>query len=233
MTRRSLLRTFAGAGAALVATSVGANAALAEHTSQQYTVSANANFRTGPGTNHAIITVVKAGATFTINGQTQNGYASITYNGRSGWVLASLVVQSGSHAPSPVISGEGWTTTSVNLRSGPSTSHQVLRVVPTGSKIGTSTTVNSGFRYVNYQGQTGWMSDAYISSTKPGGQGPVPSYQTTTANLNLRAEPSTSAKILLVMPAGSRVTPNGALSNGFAQVTSNGTTGWASTRYLK
>lgn len=316
MNRRHLLKIIGFGTAALalgtasVAERAGAQDSAERHTSHAYTVTTAANFRTGPGTNHSIISVISSGATFTLNGQTQNGYTSVTYQGRSGWVLASIVVEAGSTGadpvisgeartttdvnlrsgpstsnqvlrivpsgatigvsstvqngfryvshqgltgwmadayigsgsgngdggsqPDPTISGEAWTITAVNLRSGPSTSNQVLRVVPTDAKIGVSTTVQNGFRYVSYQGQAGWMADAYISfSNGNGNGGPVPAYQTTTADLNLRAEPSLSAKVLLVMPTGSKVTPNGALSNNFAQVKYNGTTGWASIDYLQ
>jgi D-alanyl-D-alanine carboxypeptidase len=231
MTGRSIFRVLAGAGAAVAVAATGGMTALANHTNHPYTVSANANVRSGPSTSYGIIGVARPGDTFTLRGQTQNGYAAVDFKGQYGWLLASLVVEAGSTGSDPVINGTAYTTATVNLRSGPSTSNQVLRVVPSGSKIGTSSTVRNGFRYVVYDGQTGWMSDAYIGSG--GGNGPVPRTLTTTANLNLRAEPNTRAKVLLVIPAGSRVRPNGALAYGFAQVTYNGVTGWASMDYLK
>jgi uncharacterized protein YraI len=230
MTRRAAFRLFAGAGAALAAVAVAGPAALAEHTAQLYTVSANANFRTGPGTGYAIITVITTGATFTINGQTQNGYAGITYNGRSGWVLASLVVAAGSNGSDPVISGSAWTADYVNLRSGPGTGYTVLRVVPKGSQIGTSTTVRNGFRYVSHEGQTGWMADAYISATNPDDQGG--NYRTTTANLNLRKEPSTSAPVLTVIPKGERVQLLHTQVGSFLNVNYGGYQGWVHKDYL-
>lgn len=234
MTRRSMFKVLAGAGAAVAVAATGGMSALANHTNHPYTVSANANVRSGPSTGYGILGVARPGDTFTLRGQTQNGYAAVVFKGQNGWLLASLVVEAGSTGSDPVISGTAWTTATVNLRSGPSTSNQVLRVVPSGSKIGTSSTVRNGFRYVVYDGQTGWMSDAYIGSG--GGDsdgGPVPRTLTTTANLNLRAEPNTRAKVLLVIPAGAKVRPNGAAASGFAEVTYNGVTGWASMDYLK
>ncbi|CAA9562947.1 MAG: hypothetical protein AVDCRST_MAG87-1721 [uncultured Thermomicrobiales bacterium] len=228
--RRSILKSLAGAGvAALAVGTIGP--AVANHTSQTYTVSSNANFRSGPGTSFSIISVIYKGATFQINGQVQNGYAGIIFNGKSGWVLASLVVAAGSTGSDPVITGTAFTSSAVNLRSGPGTSYAVLRVVSGGSRIGTSTTVRNGFRYVSHNGLAGWMADAYISFTSH--EGPVPAYMTTTAAVNFRTEPSTSSAIIQVIPAGARVVPNGALSNNFAQVTYNGKQGWVSTAYLK
>jgi D-alanyl-D-alanine carboxypeptidase len=229
--RRSIMKKLAGAGAVVLSVRT-MSPALANHTSQTYTVSANANFRSGPGTNYSIISVIYKGATFMITGLVQNGYAQINYQSKTGWVLDSLVVGAGSTPSTPAITGVGVTLTAVNLRSGPGTSYAVLRVVPGGAKIGTSTTVTNGFRYVSHNGLGGWMSEAYIGFGDGGG-GPVPAYQTTTANLNLREQPSTSAKILLVIPAGSKVVPNGAAAYDFAQVTYNGVKGWVATAYLK
>jgi cell wall-associated NlpC family hydrolase len=56
----------------------------------------------------------------------------------------------------------------------------------------------------------------------------------TTADLNLRKGPSTSHAVLMVMPAGSTVTVVDAVAQtGFLNVKFNGTTGWASTKYLE
>ncbi len=154
--RRSLLKALAGAGAATVAVRT-VGPVFAEHTAQTYTVSANANFRSGPGTTYSILGVVYTGNQFQVNGQAQNGYAGIIYNGKTGWVLASLVVAAGDSS-SPVVSGIGWTTSAVNLRSGPSTTNSVLRKVPYAAQVGTSSTITNGFRYVTHNGLAGWMS---------------------------------------------------------------------------
>ena len=237
LTRRALLgKTITAGAAALIAgATVRLGSASAQdvsaqnHTSQLYTVSASANFRSGPSTGYAIISVIPKGATFTLNGRTQNGYASITYQSRSGWVLASLVVAAGT-SPDPVIIGTARTTSAVNLRSGPSTSNQVLRVVPSGATVQISGTVRNGYRYVIHNGLAGWIADQYLSRS---GDDQGGNFRTTTTALNLRAEPSTSAKILTIMPAGSRVQLLHTAANGFANVNYNGMQGWAHLDYLR
>jgi uncharacterized protein YraI len=227
ITRRSAIRTLALAGIALA--SVGSiGAATAQ--SQLYTVSTHSNFRAGPGTDYPVISVIPPGTTFTLNGQEQNNFYGVNHHG-AGWVYAPLVVLAGDGNPGgdPVIVGEARTSTAVNLRSGPSTGHQVLRVVTSGDAIQVSNTVQNGFRYVAHQGLAGWMADQYIIW---GTHQPPGATLTTTADLNLRAEPSLSAKILLVMPEGSVVAAMDAWSNGFRKVAYKGTTGWASTDYL-
>lgn len=228
MTRRSAIRTLALTGMAFA--SVGTIGTAVAQT-QLYTVSTHSNFRSGPGTNHSVISVIAPGATFALNGKEQNSFYGVNYKGTIGWVYAPLVVAAGSSTPDPVMVGEARTSTAVNLRSGPSTSHQVLRVVSSGAAIQVSNTVQNGFRYVVHQGLAGWMADQYITWSTGPGTGTGTTF-TTTANLNLRAEPSTSAKILLVMPSGATVTASDGGSNGFRKVTYKGTTGWAATAYL-
>jgi D-alanyl-D-alanine carboxypeptidase len=227
MTRRSALRAFGGAGAALLAAATVGRVS-ANHTSELYTVTANANFRTGPGTGYAVIAVIPKGATFTLNAREENNYYSATYKGTVGWVYAPLVVKAGGTSGDPVIVGTAKTTANVNLRSGPSTSNSVLRVVPAGTTVQISDTVQSGFRYVILDGLAGWIADQYLGS---GGQ-PSGETFTTTARLNLRAEPSTSAKVLLVIPAGATVKALSGTSPGWRQVSYQGTAGWAATDYL-
>lgn len=227
--RRSFLRALAGAGTAVLAVRT-VGPVFAEHTSQAYTVSANANFRSGPGTSYSILGVIYTGTQFQVNGQVQNGYAGIISNGRSGWVLASLVVAAGGSS-SPVVSGTGWTTAAVNLRSGPGTSNSVLRVVPYASQVGTSSTVTNGFRYVTHNGLAGWMASAYISTTNPDDQGG--NYATTTAAVNFRTEPSTSSAIIQVIPAGDRVQRLHTQAGDFLNVNYNSRQGWVHKAYLK
>jgi murein DD-endopeptidase MepM/ murein hydrolase activator NlpD len=58
-------------------------------------------------------------------------------------------------------------TTDVNLRTGPSTSDRVLRVVPTGAHVTVvASKPENGFRKVDYAGTTGWSFGAYY--VKPG-----------------------------------------------------------------
>ena len=192
------------------------------------------NLRSGPSTSNQVLRVVPSGATVQISSTVRSGFRYVTHNGLAGWIADQYLSTVPGDAPpaDPVIIGSARTTDAVNLRSGSSTSNQVLRVVPSGATVQISSTVKNGFRYVIHNGLAGWIADQYLTSG--GGQdGPVPAYQTTTADLNLRAEPNLSARVLLVIPSGSRVRPNGALAYDFAQVNYNGTVGWAHIDYLK
>ncbi len=130
-------------------------------------------------------------------------------------------------------------TSDVNLRASASTSGKVLLVVPSGASVTVvAADPQNGFYEVSYQGTTGWSSGTYYkfgSSPPPPVTGPqAGATLVATTSVNLRASASTSAKVLEVVPEGASVTlVAAAASNGFYEVTYQGTTGWSSAQYYK
>ena len=220
--------------AALAATAVGRSSASAQAVTQ-YKTTAALNLRSGPGTSYSVMAVMPAGTIVAHTGASKNGFYEVGYNGTYGWAHRDYLgpVGGGSTPPSqPAIVGSAVTTTALNLRSGPSTGHKVLQVVQAGVTVGTSNSVQNGYRYVAPpSGPAGWVVDGGL---RPAGQPGQPSGETftTTAALNLRAEPSTSSNVLLVMPSGAKVRATSKGSGSFRQVVYNGVTGWAHTSYL-
>ena len=232
--RRSFLNSI---GAGTVALAFGAGAlkdAVARSTDIRIVNTEGARLRSGPGTGYSVLASLAKGTEvrYLDYGGSANGYewhrVKVVSSGKEGFVASVLLSAPGTNNPDPVITGSATVTDYVNLRSGPSTSHQVLRVVPYGATVQTSDTVQGGFRYVVHNGLAGWMSDQYLAWGSQPGTGTF----TTTDYLNLRAEPSTSAKVLLVMPSGAKVKALSGTAPGWRQVSYNGTTGWASTDYL-
>ena len=86
-----------------------------------------------------------------------------------------------------------------------------------------------GYRFVTYNGTRGWAVDAYLAAGEPPYD---PSYATTTADVNLRAEPSLSGAVLAVIPANTRVRLNPEFANGFRGVEYDGINGWVRVDYL-
>ena len=236
LNRRAVIRLTLGAGAAAVA---GRSALVAQAAGEQGTFKTTAalNLRSGPGLSHPVVFVLPVGTTVQASGNVSNGYREVWYQSYIGWAHGDFLAPVTAGGGSPSIIGLALTTATVNLRSGPSTGHQVLRVLPNGTMVERSDTVQNGFRYVVHQGLAGWIYDAYLTPTTdgPGGNpgGQPAGYLTTTVDLNLRAEPSTSAKVLLVMRAGAQVRATDQLANGFRMVVHNGVTGWAYDTYLK
>jgi uncharacterized protein YraI len=229
LSRRQALRLVLGGAAAVAAGTVVAGSASADATGFLRTTSA-LNLRTGPGLRRRIILVIPENAMVTDLGGAKYGFRQVSYQGTDGWASADYLIDTnGGSTDSPVVTGAAITSTAVNLRSGPSTSNQVLRVVAANAMVQTTSTVQNKFRYVVFEGQAGWMYEDYLLWTV---DGPVPEFLTVTSALNLRAEPNTSSAVKAVMPEGSQVRPTGAGSNNFSEVFYGNLKGWAYTAYL-
>lgn len=235
LSRRHVLGKALGFGAAALtvavvgtgATTTTAQVSTERHTEQPYKTTTNLNLRTGPGTGYKVILVMPAGATVYLMQREENGFYYVSYKGQLGWAHHDYIVEAG-QPTDPVEIGTRVARTRLNLRSGPSTSHQILDVVDQGATVTITDKLQNGYRYViQHTGPAGWVIDSGLGSGSGSGE-----TFTTTARLNLRAQPSTSAKILLVMPSGATVKALAGTASGWRQVSYNGTTGWAATAYL-
>jgi uncharacterized protein YraI len=233
MDRRRLLKVVAGVGAAAVAgaASLPRGAAAREVvTGGYFRTTAALNLRAKPNLTAKIILVMPKGAGVEYLGETKNGFRKVAYQGTGGWAHKDyLEITNGGSDDPPVIIGQAVTTTAVNFRSGPSTGHQVYRVLPKGTVIEYADTERYRFRYVKYNGQGGWIWDDFLAPQ--GGEGPA--VFTTTTAVNLRAKPSLSAKVLMVVAKGQTVLDYDLeLANGFRSVDYLGTVGWIYDAYL-
>ncbi len=235
LTRRTVLGGALGLGFAVAGVIAGQpGRAAAQGTSAQgtYRTTAALNLRAGAGTSYKVVSVMPAGTTVPASGRVANGFREVWYQGYLGWAHGDYLVPATGGGTNPIIIGLGVTTAAVNLRSGPSTSNRVLRVLARGTLVERSDTVRNGFRYVIHQGLAGWVFDAYLAVANDGpGPRPVPVARTTAA-VNFRAQPSLSAAIVAVIPAGTQVSLQPGYSNGFREVGYNGTYGWVYAAYL-
>jgi uncharacterized protein YgiM (DUF1202 family) len=185
------------------------------------------NLRASASTSATVLLVMPDGATVTLNGQSSNGFLSVTYQGRSGWAYA-IYLSTGDDIPSgdtaTVIDG------ALNLRASASTSAAVVTVMPDGAVVTLLGQSSNGFSKVSYNGSTGWAYSIYLDSGGGSGSGEVATVFD--GELNLRSGAGTGYAVLLVLPDGAEVTLTGTTSNGFSQVIYQGTTGWASSQWL-
>ena len=184
---------------------------------------ANLNLRSGPGTSYSIIAVIPKGTQVNVISISGN-WAKLTYAGKQGYASISYLTK--------VASDKMVTTANLNMRTGPSTSYSIIRVIPNGAQV-TVLSTSSGWARVTYGGSTGYASLSYLKPV--GSTTPPPATQTlmvTTANLNMRTGPSTAYSIIRVIPVGAQVNVL-STSNGWARVTYGGSTGYASLSYLK
>jgi uncharacterized protein YraI len=130
------------------------------------------NLRAGPTTSDAVLAVMPTGAAVTLTGDSANGFLSLSFNGVDGWGYGAYI-GNGSRGSSnqeaepqmPAggsVIGSATTTSDLNLRSGPSTSHQVIAVIPYGSHVDLFGDPQSGFYPVAFDGRSGWAYGDYL-----------------------------------------------------------------------
>jgi uncharacterized protein YraI len=196
-------------------------------------VTERVNFRTGPSTADSIISRMPAGRVVLLTGEAENGFLSVSFDGDKGWIYAQYLdtgegFGEGGGDSGGGVANTGTTTDYVNLRSGPSLDDSIKLVVPTGSTVLLTGQEENNFLSVDYKGTKGWLYSDYVRT----GSTPASTTRTVTEALNLRTGPSTNNDVILVMPAGAKVTLRGSEENGFAPVTYNGQNGWAYSQYL-
>jgi uncharacterized protein YraI len=241
------------------------------------------NLRAGPTTSDAIVTVMPHGASVVTTGEESNGFLGITYNGMNGYAYSEFLHdrvdynENGAPAeeevPAPEETDTGGDPVQVgdtpigngvvadgplNLRAGPSTSHDILLVMPHGAALEIMGEVQSGFHPVRYNGTKGWASAEFVgvdgvtepvpgdevdqpdddgtepddgSVAVPGGE-PTGTAMVIDGALNLRSGPGTNYSVLTVMPDSAEVSLLGEQQSGFYPVRFNGQDGWAFAEYL-
>jgi len=242
--RRAFLRRSIAAGAATIALGAGFRSTSA----QEEEVSAAAvsghlrtvdyvNFRTGPGLDYGVIRVLPPDAPLTSVGAQSGAFLKVSNQGTIGWVHSGYVLPgNGGSSDYPMSLGYKTTTDSVNFRPGPGTGYSVIRVLPYGTNVEVFDSFEGNFQMAGFAQQVGWISLDYLSGGGGNGGGngqPIGQLRVTEA-LNLRANPSTSAPVLKVMPAGTMVWPTDQLSGGFRYVNlvDGSYSGWAYDDYL-
>ena len=206
------------------------------------TITADAlNVRSGPSTSYGKVTMVYKGQSVTIL-ESSNGWHKIkTQNGQIGWASSDYISTSGqggggsTETPS---TGKGTVTAStLNIRSGPSTSNSIVGKAYKGNTVDILSSSNGWYKVKLSNGQVGWASGDYISKGGESGVGstetPATGKGTVTASaLNIRSGPSTSNSIVGKAYKGNTVDILSS-SNGWYKVKlSNGQVGWGSSDYI-
>lgn len=143
------------------------------------------NVRSGPGTQHNILTVFTRGQTAPLAGyrDASGTWVMINYNNSTAWVsalpaflrtsvpISNLPVWTGGVPGTPPPSGNtatvGSSVSFLNLRTGPNTSFDVIRAFPAGTVltlVGRNST-SSWLQVRTAEGTVGWMSTPFLVTT--------------------------------------------------------------------
>jgi len=214
----------------------------------KYTVTADVlNVRSGAGTGHSVISKVKQGQVLQVIGQ-ENGWFKVTVNGQNGYVSGDFVT-TGGKTGTTVQQGTGTYTvnvSSLNVRTGPSTSHTVLGSVNKGKTVQVVGEVQDWFK-INFNGGTGYVSKDFV--TKGGSavsnqtQQPTTNNNTTTVQtggsyvvntgaLKVRTGPATYNAVIGGVTNGTVLNVTGA-ENGWYKINHNGRAGYVSADFVK
>jgi len=122
-----------------------------------------------------------------------------------------------------------YTTTRVNLRSGPGTNYRVIKTVNVNRKLTAKPGASSGvWRKVTRDGTTGWMHSAYVSPSLTN----LGTRYVKVNGLRLRSKPSTSGKVLASLNKGKAVKKIWPTSKGWVKVYVSGKQGYVKATYI-
>lgn len=154
------------------------------------------------------------------------------------WVVltASLAIAGlVSAAPAGAATTTYTANTSVNVRSGPSTSKTILFQLQEGQSVLAAGKVSGDWLPITYNNTTAYAWAAYLDADKTAADlvltGPA-GRKTATVNVNVRAKASLDADITAILDKGTAVTVTGYSSGAFLQATVGGKTGWIYSQFL-
>lgn len=134
-----------------------------------YITTANLNLRASASTTSSRICLIPKGAKV-VPLQYSNGWAKVSYGRYTGWCSAQYlttkqVSNNNNSNQGYKVSGYKYTTSSLNLRSNPSTTASKICLMSKGSKV-SILAYSNGWYKVNYKGYTGWCSAQYLSGSQ-------------------------------------------------------------------
>lgn len=196
------------------------------------------NVRRGPSKSEAVAQTVGEGTAFTVVGEPENGYVPVDANGETLWVADEWIDIEGEGGSVPPPSAGAFVTETVNLRNLPAQEADVIDMIPRDTAIEVTGRASNGFVEVLYNGQNGWVNGQYIAGEMQAMMA-VPTTQSgvlvahAISNIQLMADPTADGSVIMSIPSGGELIATGNASNGYLEVTYQGTLGWADAAYVQ
>lgn len=209
------------------------NSAFAEGSTVEITTD-TLNVREGPGLSYKVIEVGKRGDRFSVIDEKSDWIqVSLNSSGKKGWVAAWLVKKHSSNEVSASKNGIV-TVNQLRVRSGPSTSYQVVTTLSQGATV-TIIKTESNWHQIKASNVTGWVAAEFIQDIKTDTGGSSSNQQTgkvTANNLNVRSTASTSGNILGKLQKGSSVSIL-SVEGSWVKIQYNGQAAWISKEFVE
>ncbi|MCL1838977.1 MAG: SH3 domain-containing protein [Propionibacteriaceae bacterium] len=126
------------------------------------------------------------------------------------------------------------TTGQLNVRTGPSTSVEILMTLKKGDIVLATGGVSNQWLPITFNGKTAYVFAQYVTKTtskNPAITG-LPGKRVTNVNVNLRTKPDLKSDIIKVLKQGVTVEVTGRTSGDFTEVKESNTLRWLYTEYL-
>ncbi|MCH5286103.1 MAG: SH3 domain-containing protein [Christensenellaceae bacterium] len=204
------------------------------------------NLRLGAGKNFSVIGSYSVGTPVTVltYGTT---WCSVRVGTRTGYMMTEFLrtdnASSGGATTSPSGGYVAYVTSTngkgVNLRSGAGKSYRVIAVLPVGTQL-TVLQHNAKWDMVRFGTTDGYMDNSFLTTIAPDGSAsdtPSGSYTATvycatnSFPVRMRKGAGTGFAVIASVPQGAKVTVM-SVSNGWAYITYNGTTGYMMASFL-
>ncbi len=189
---------------------------------QPLAVTANLlNVRSGPGTNHSILTQVQLHTVLSPL-EEQDGWARVVLpDGSRGWVSLSFTTPFLPECYAEVA------VAVLNARGGPGVNHGILTQLKQGTAAAVLKEQDGWFNVILPEGGQGWIAGWFTEAT------PLQGYVAVTAALlNLRSGAGTNFQLVDQLPRGESLAVLGRQGNWLRVARANGATGWVSDGFV-
>ncbi|MEE0929988.1 MAG: SH3 domain-containing protein [Acutalibacteraceae bacterium] len=191
------------------------------------------NVRKGPSTDFLIVGGLAKGTSTTRIAKGSNGWSKVKYGNGTYYVCSKYLTTSSDILEIGDVNRTAYTTTTVNVRKGPSLDYIVAYTVPKGTEVIEITRYESGWSKVCYNGGTYYIFNKYLEpSPKEVTWTDVDEYVYATTNVNMRQGYSTETKILGYVKTGAQVKRIAIGDNGWSKCVVDDQTVYICSKYL-
>lgn len=213
-----------------------------------YVATANSDMLvySGPSANYSVLWALARGAEVTVQ-SVVNGWAKFAVSNTYGYAPISGFTKVGSATPSPLPNplpvptvpaatdeGNYYATSTVNVRSGPSTAYGIVGELSYGDRVTVAGSSGNWYR-INWNNAYAYVSSTYLrpltAYSPPASSTPDGGYYAT-ANVNVRSGPSTRYAVVGGLTAGQAVSVTGTSGSWYKIAWSSGTA-YVSSAYLR
>lgn len=218
-----LLAVFATAGLVIGLSGVPATAA-----DTKMTATRTVNIRAAASTSSKVLGGLLRGQSVTAV-STANGWTKVRFSTSSAYVATRYLARGTKIAAPVTVAGNGLrvTTAAVTLRSGPSTSKEAIKTLAVGTRVNATGRSRDSYAEVATTYGRGWLGTRYLARAT--GLPAVVGRGYATANVNVRAGTTATAKIVATVRKGTQLSLTGLEENGRSQVLYAGATRWVVT----